>query len=437
MTHHPHPLAPGTDRLILPDSEPQTIAEAAVALANTNGGWIVFPASAAPGALARTLAAAAERCKPAIRFGPLCPDPQPPDPAKPGTACAVERSDRVHALDDGRVVVRVGPRTRDLNGEEIRRLLSARRTGEFETECVPGATPGALDPGQLADFLAARQRDPGQAAQSTDAALHELGAFTEQAGVTVAGLLLFGRDPARWLPDAGARFVRVVGGQRVLDERIDGPLAQQFAQLWDTLHAHMRGGDRPDYPPAVLREALFNALRHRDYRLHGERLTVTLHPDRLEITSPGGLPGYLSGTQQMLGARYRRNPRLHWALAQWGLGTGSAPGILGMIMQLDQHGHRAPAIESGPYHVTLRLFRARAGQDAAPAGATSGDAQLTERQRTILNYARTRGSVTLHEIRVQCPATAPGQLQADLAALVASGHLRRIGSSSRAYYILA
>lgn len=436
------PTGPGTDRIDLPDVEPHSIAEAAVALVNTGGGLIAFPPGTDRAELDRALDAAASGCQPAVPFG-QCFDLPPADdrPARP--ALHVPRGERVYALADGRVLVRVGARsprlnTRELNGDEIRQLISVRRAGDFEAEAVPGATVRDLDAGLIAEFIAARSAHTGGNGITPETLLRQIGALRPDGGVTVAGLLLFGRDPARWLPDAGAQFVRLVGDQRACDERIDGPLVHVARALWDTLQAQTLNTDQPDYPPAVLREMLFNAITHRDYRLRGAQIVVTQHRDRLAITSPGGLPGYLTNTAQMLGARFRRNPRIQWALAQWGADQDAAPGIMGAILALGLHGSRPPEIESGPYAVTVRLYSARAAQpDSADAPGTPDESRLTPRQRDLLAYVRARGSITLREARVYCDSAHPAQLAGDLAALVEAGLLRKIGAQHSAYYILA
>ncbi len=429
------PPGPGTDRIDLPDAEPHTITEAAVALVNTGGGLIVFPPQADPAALDRALDAVASGCQPAIPFGRRFDLPPVDDqPARP--ALVVPRGDRVYALADGRVLVQVGARghtfsSRELNGDEIRQLISVRRAGDFEVEAVPGATFNDLDPDLIADFIAARFAHTGGNGIAPEALLAQIGALLPGGGVTVAGLLLFGRDPARWLPDAGARFVRMVGDQRACDERIDGPLLHVIRTLWDTLQAQALSAGQPDYPRPALREMLFNAICHRDYRLRGARVEVTQHRDRLAITSPGGLPGYLTDTAQMLGARFRRNPRIQWALAQWGADVNASPGIMGAILALALHGSRPPEIESEPYSVTVRLYSARADSPDLP-----DESQLTDRQRDLLAYVRARGSITLREVRIYYDGVHPAQLANDLAALVDAGHLRRIGARSSAYYIL-
>ncbi|MCD4687250.1 MAG: hypothetical protein K8S97_15080, partial [Anaerolineae bacterium] len=410
--------AAGTPQVLLASHDPDTIAETAVALANADGGVMVLPVL--PGAaqcdvtaLERVLLDVQAGCTPLVAFD-LPQAITTPDGS--GWAVGVARGVRVYALADGRVMVRAGKRNRALNRDEIHQLISARMAGDFEAEIVPGANPSDLDAGLLADYMLAREQRTGLDWRGdANTLLTEIGAVSSVGGVTVAGMLLLGRDPARWLPDAGARFVRLVDEHVAVDQTFDGPLLHVLAALWDTIQAQTRDGD---YAPDPLREALFNALCHRDYRLRGERVTVRLHADRLEITSPGGLPGYLITTEHMLGARYSRNPRLLRVLRVWDSARGTG-GVLGMLTASGLHGYRPPEIEAGAYQVLVRQFSARA--DSATATALSLDdaaGDLTPCQRDILTYARTQGSVTVHELRVRCSDLSAADLRDALTVLV-------------------
>ncbi len=71
------------------------------------------------------------------------------------------------------------------------------------------------------------------------------------------------------------------------------------------------------YPPTAIREALVNAVAHRDYRLRGRGIEVRLFSDRLEISSPGGLPGFIT-LDNIVDEHFSRNPRIVSGLFQWG-----------------------------------------------------------------------------------------------------------------------
>ncbi len=426
---------------VLPDPDPAALAATAVALANTDGGILLIRTDEADlGAVAEALRQAAGRMTPPIAFGP---------PARvmtrqgPAYRVRVPRGTGVHALTDGRVLARTTFGNRALSGEEIRALISDRAMGDFEAEAVPGARISDLDPALLAAFMQADAQRRGTRWDGSDLPLVALGGLTPDFGVTVAGMLLFGRDPARWLPASGVLFARYVGrrrdpAQRAFERPISGPLTRVIDRLWVDLRAQMRSQpdsvapDDLEYPASVVHEVLVNAVLHRDYRLRSDPVRVAMFADRLEITSPGGLPAFMS-TATLLEGRYSRNPRMSHVLARWGYAAGRGGGVLRVIEGMDRRGCRPPEFESGPYRVTVRLYNAV--DDCADEDAPDPDA-LNERQRAALAYVAQRGSVTVHEFRALYPSLAPDALERDLAALSESGHLRKIGARTGAYYIL-
>jgi ATP-dependent DNA helicase RecG len=127
-------------------------------------------------------------------------------------------------------------------------------------------------------------------------------------------VLFFGREPQRFIPEAYVTCARYADDTRssVLD-RIDtkGHLLRQFGDAVAFLRRSLPTGYRIEtagprretlaIPEPALREALLNALTHRDYFADTEHVFVHAHPDRVEITNPGGLPPGL--TLQELGTR--------------------------------------------------------------------------------------------------------------------------------------
>lgn len=426
----------------VPRPDPETVAATAVALTNTDGGLIVLGldstghvgASLDVTQAAAVVRVAATRCIPAIAFG--APEIVP-TPRGPAIAVRVPRGRQVHALDDGRVLVRTLAGNTTLNGEEIRGLLSARANGDFESEAVPGARIADLDPALLAAFMKARAHRLGRPPE--DVALEAAGVITPDYRVTVAGLLLFGRAPGQWLPQAGARLVRHLGCRAhasVAFERFfDGPLTTVLDQLWEALREQLRtpagAPESSPYPADAVREVLANAVCHRDYRLRHEQVAVHLYDDSLEVISPGGLPAFLS-TRTLLAGRYSRNPRLVNILTGWGYARGTGGGMLRVVQAMDAWGAPPPEIVAAPYSVTVRLF-ARSETDPAPLPL---DARLNERQRSALAHVRQHGSITLHELRALWPLVRPDLLQRDLSELAASGQLRRISGRAGTYYTL-
>jgi ATP-dependent DNA helicase RecG len=362
---------------------------------------------------------------------------------------SIPRSTELHSLEDGRVLVRAGVENRPLGGEAIRQLAATKSSGDFESEPIPGSARQDLDEEIIAGYLekrAERQRRPITA--PVDEVLREAGVLTDTGQPTVAGLLLFGQRPQAFLPQAGLVFVRFQGTEpRGRDglpvytrrEHVEEPLPHLIEAAWDIIREEMRveavvhglvREERPEYPFSAVREALVNAVCHRDYRLTGRRIEVRMFDDRLEVFSPGGLPGYIT-LDNLVEEHFSRNPRIVAGLFQWGFIEELGLGIDRMIEAMLEAGQPAPTFKATPYSFTVTLESVRE-RPTIPAWQHS----MNERQMRALAYIQAEGRITNREYRELCPDVSSETLRLDLADLVDKGILLKVGAKRGTYYIL-
>lgn len=434
-----------------PDVEP--LAECLVAFANSAGGLIVLGLDdqgewiedVLPEDAESALHAAMSMCHPPV-MGLWQPIPVGGESL---IGIRVERSDDIHSLDDGRILVRSGRENRPLSGEEVTQLASGRTLGDFEEEVVPGATLADFDEEIVREYLAQREKRGGALVGSREQLLFEIGATTAVGEPTVAGILLFGKNPQAFLPQSGAVFVRfpsteprAATGEAGYGRRdeIRGPLPRIVERLWNIVWEEMRVGavvnqlvreDQTEYPTFAVREAVVNAVCHRDYRIKGRRIEVRMYTDRLEIISPGGLPGYIT-LDNLVEEHYSRNPRLVNGLYQWGYIEELGLGIDRMIEEMTQFGHPPPQFKATGYSFTVLLSNKQTGKPAPPSWTNS----MNERQARSLTYVRENGSITNREYQRLCGDVSAETLRRDLADLVTRGVLLKIGSKKGTYYIL-
>jgi ATP-dependent DNA helicase RecG len=361
----------------------------------------------------------------------------------------VSRSPELHSLDDGRVLIRAGAANRPLSGEQIRQLAATKSSGDYEVEVVSGARREDLDAEIIAEYVekrAERARHPGRL--STDELLVEIGALDGNGRPTVAGLLLFGANPQSFVPQSGLTFVRFAGAQpRGEDglagygrrEDISGPLARVVEAAWAVLLEEMHVGavvkglereERTEYPPFAVREALVNAVCHRDYRLGGRRIEIRKFSDRLEIVSPGGLPGFVT-LDNIVDEHFSRNPRIVAGLYQWGYIEELGLGVDRMIEEMALAGHPPPDFKETPYSFSVILSNVRQ-RPPSPRGERT----MNERQAKALTFTRENGRITNREYRRICPGVSAETLRLDLADLVERGLFLKIGVKKGTYYIL-
>jgi ATP-dependent DNA helicase RecG len=387
----------------------------------------------------------------------------------------VPRSIDLHSLSDGRVLVRVAGENRPLTGDEIRNLVATKAIGDYEIESVPGATMADLDAEIIAEYIGKREArtrrkiDVGDNSEAATQLLKDIGALDGRGNPTVAGILLFGKSPQAFLPHSGVVFVKFPGveprgeagrvgyGRR---EEINGPLARVIERSWQVILEEMRVGaivkglereEVLEYPEFAVREALVNAVCHRDYRLRGRRIEIRKYADRLEIISPGGLAGFIT-LDNIIEEHFSRNPRLVQGLFQWGYIEELGLGIDRMIEDMVSAGHPAPKFNATAYSFTVIMSNVRerramqnivltpaptsSASPAAEVTTSSGNLTVNERQARAIQYVRDHGRITNKDFQVLCPNVTPETLRMDLADLVDKNLLMRVGEKKGTFYIL-
>jgi len=177
-----------------------------------------------------------------------------------------------------------------------------------------------------------------------------------QDGLTVAGLLAFGKTPQRYLPFAKISAVRFDGvevGEKITDRKdIEGTLEKQIdgVQTFLNLHlaqaAEIRGfkrEDKPLLPVEAQREAVVNAVAHRDYTLRSQ-IRIFIFDDRMEVSSPGRLLNTVTVESMRLGVHAERNPIIVTLLTKLGFMSQIGTGVPRMIRLMKEYGLPEPGI---------------------------------------------------------------------------------------------
>lgn len=232
--------------------------------------------------------------------------------------------------------VRVGSSKRRISGDEQLRLAERRGQARFiwfDKQPVPETGFGTLDEALWKPLLSvAGAVDPA-------IGLEKMGLLARDehgtVRATVAGILLCCREPEQWLPNACITATRYRGNDRSsgqLDaQTIGGPINRQVTEALTFALRNMQVAARknpgreelPQYSASALFEALVNAVAHRDYSISGSKIRISLFEDRLEISSPGGLPNNL--TIESMGERQSTRNEVLTSV----LGRINADGIAG------------------------------------------------------------------------------------------------------------
>ncbi len=238
---------------------------------------------------------------------------------------------------------------------------------------------------------------------------------------TAAGLLLMGKDPSSLFPHCRIQLDvypgTTTGDEAVLAETIRTNVPDAIDQLVGIIRKNTRRTPRvvglkrievPEYPETALREALVNALAHRDYEDPTQHVMVEVFFDRIVITNPGLPVGHPSLKRLEKGeARSRsRNPLLSQGLVFLKLMEERGTGIRRMRRAMLDHGLELPhvALDEDRFVLTLPgpgddLGRIRTPAFSAEGLPASVAEELNERQKAILELAISTGSVTNRRVQ--------------------------------------
>ncbi|MDR1937859.1 MAG: helix-turn-helix domain-containing protein [Tannerellaceae bacterium] len=270
-------------------------------------------------------------------------------------------------VTSGAIYVREGTNTQKLTtAEEIRAFFQSSNRIYFDAvPCPQFKIDEELDKKNLKQFLLVSSISGNV---STQQILNNLQTFNESGVIKNGGVLFFGQQPESFFPQAIVRCVRFKGTTKVhiIDDKIyGGSLYQQYiqAEAWvkDKLEvAYIIEGTGPrkeiwEIPLTVFKEAIINALSHRDYYEQGAVTMIEVYDDRVEISNPGGL---LPGVKNDFGKKsMTRNPLIFGLFTRMNLVERVASGIPRMRGEMQDAGLPAPIFSTDGGFFTVEFRR--------------------------------------------------------------------------------
>ncbi len=306
--------------------------------------------------------------------------------------------------------IRVGTTTRDATDEEEARLYQQSGRLHYDRKPVPGSSFADLDQRRLVNYFRdfRRQACPDDADHAgwirllvnTELMAEDRGRPIASAG----GLLLFGVRPSKYLPQSGisagaypgpekdyaakARTVirgsavslfpapdggdgqpypRVPGTFSEPGEAVEAGVIEQaldFVRRNTTVSAWIEDGgrrqERWDYPLEAVREAVVNALAHRDYTITVTDIELSIYADRLEVISPGRLPNTVTVEKMRAGYRASRNELIKEVLRDYRYIEATGLGVPRKIVQgMQAHNGTEPDLIEEEQRFIVRLWKER------------------------------------------------------------------------------
>ena len=258
--------------------------------------------------------------------------------------------------------------------------------------------------------------------------------------ITNTGILFFAKNPKTFLPQAEIQCTHweseekdsIIDRKKISEPMISAiDLALDFIEDNIGMRTVVRGRRRekiPQVPEPVFREALVNAVMHRDYDARNQNVKVNIYPSKIIIRNPGGLlPGM---TRKDLGKRsVWRNPTVADLLDRVGFVERSGTGIKRIRNRLEENNFPSPKIETNG-HFEISISRKR-----KPTHDLS-DADLSERQKNLLNYAYREGRITRSKgVEIVDRDLSGEVIYQDLKDMVEKGFLEKKGSYRNSHYV--
>ena len=273
---------------------------------------------------------------------------------------------------------RIGDSDEPMTEYEVYSYEAFRKKYQDDIREVPRATMAALDQESLNQYITLLKQGKPHLFSMKDEMIYELVSIKRNSEITLSATLLFSPYPQAYFPQLCITAIVVPGtelgetglaGERFLDnQRIEGNIPDMLSGALQFVKRNMRTKtiinektgqreDRTDYPVTAIREAVINALVHRDYSIHTEGMPIQLimFQDRLEIRNPGGIYGRMRVDQLGKVQPDTRNPVLASALEVMHITENRYSGIPTIRMEMDRYQLEQPEFvdERGSFIVRL------------------------------------------------------------------------------------
>lgn len=229
--------------------------------------------------------------------------------------------------------VRVGDADLKMTDYELYSFEAFRKHLHDDERPIERASLGMLDMDALKEYVRKKRIERPKFARLNDEQAYEMLQLTKDGVPTLAGIMNFGLYPQGYLPQLAITAIVVPGTQigdvadddaRFIDnKRIEGTLTDMLEEAMAFCMRNMKTRtiidlntgkhvNKTEYPRGAIREAILNALIHRDYSHHteGTPIQINFFTDRLEIHSPGSLYGRMTVEQLGIARLDQRNPAL-------------------------------------------------------------------------------------------------------------------------------
>lgn len=373
----------------------------------------------------------------------------------------IKPSIEMHKNQAGGVTVRRGRQTCLLKFEEIQHLQYDKGLQRFESKKADGAELGNLD----SDLISKLGKKINISDSERVLIARDLASKRDDVlEINFAGVLLFGIKPQKWIERARVRIIRYEGIKEatgvnlniIKDLNFEKSLIEQLDQSAAIIESLLREFTKLnintkkfettlEYPPFAWREALVNAVTHREYALTGVDIQVKIFDDRMEIISPGNFPSTVR-EDNIKYTHFSRNPKIAQVLGDLGYVRELGEGVDRIFEEMAKAGLPEPSFKNSPGMVTVLLKndisnrKLRKHLELTSKVSEELFDSLNEKERTIILFVLENGKITKKEVSTligKSSGTAIGtlkKLQLSNPPILLT--VRKSPQDPKAYYIL-
>ena len=274
--------------------------------------------------------------------------------------------------DNEEIYLRVDDKNRKLDRSAVKALEYDKQIRKYEDELEPEFDFEDLDTNLLNRYKQKLNYD----GDVLDLLVRRHLAVKKEGQYKIkkAGVLLFAKDPEKYITSASLRYIRYEGLEAkvgtehnvVKDERFENNIPWIIGKVKDFLKTTLKdyyfldlGTGRfnkvPEYPEEAWLEGIVNALCHRSYNIQGNAIYIKHFDDRLEISNSGPLPAQVN-VENIRTERYSRNPRIARTLEDMGFVRQLNEGVSRIYQSMEKSMLSIPEYieRNGNVYLTLR-----------------------------------------------------------------------------------
>ena len=292
--------------------------------------------------------------------------------------------------------MRVGDKSRKLAFDERVQLMYDKGERSFEDTVVYGASIEDIDMDAVAKYVNLLGYS-----KSPLTYLRENNHFvtTNKNGeevISVACMLLFGKNPQLFFPRARTRFIRYQGMDEkvgtemnvIKDVTFEGTILQQIEKTVEYLETQVaehtflgQAGKfvtRRDYPKFVIQEMVVNACCHRAYNIRGTEIQIKMFDNRIVFESPGRLPGMVRPSN-IRHTHFSRNPKIAAFLKTYHYVKEYGEGVDRMCRELEVNGAIVPVFHTDDFILKVTVSKVTEKVVGVTEKVTENNGKLTEK----------------------------------------------------------